>query len=323
MKNHWDNFWQTGTISSIPFSNNNDYSKLIANYWMSFFDALKENTKVLDVATGNFIVPVFALISSKNTSKKLKVFATDLAMIDVEPVIQKNSHLTEHLKKIQYSSGVNTESLPFDDGSIGCITSMYGFEYSSIKNNLVEFERVLISKGVIKLLCHSEDSSLLIKNKLTKACISDILTSSKTLKTLENLSLLMGSIRTTKDLQSLKFNTKCENAREKLNNCLSHLQEKYNEALFSTELPSFISELLKGLLPSTHEERLLNIKNKRKQMKDVLERLEDLQKASLTQSDIDQIFTVAKELDIKVKKNETVTDSFGNTLGVGFELQKK
>jgi len=322
MPNHWDNYWENGIVSSISFDSGISFSKTIANYWTNFFGQQIDNCKILDVATGNLIVPVFALISSKNTNKLFDVHATDLAKIDLLSTVDKNPHLAEYLTQVKCLSRVNTEKLPFDNKSFDCITSMHGFEYSSPEKNLSEFVRVLKNNGKIKLLCHCENSIFLQKNKTIMDCTNYILNHSNIFGLIQEMSYSMGTITNRDELLSLKDNKNCEENREKFNNTVSQLQQKYGDILFATGISDFISTFFESLEQSTHTYRQSLIESNQISMGELLNRLIDLDKAALSQNQINGIKTHAQSLDLEIISSQKLHDAHNNVLGVTFELQK-
>lgn len=321
MKNHWDTFWQSGEISSVPFSTENEYSSLLANYWIDFFKNQEDNSKLLDTATGNLIVPVFAIIANNNENKVVQVTATDLASIDPSAAMKKNPHLADYLKQVESFSHVNSEELPFEDSMFDMVTSMYGFEYSNIEKNMYEFNRVLKSRGAIKLLCHCYDSSIVLKNNLTKECIESIL-KGQLFNLLKALSESIGAIDTPSDFEKMKKSVPTEAKRKELNLELDKLHSNHKDALLSTKLVGFIQDFFASIPNSDHSTRTEKISAFKQQLEETKYRLVELHDAALSEEDISRLLLLAQNLEFTLSDNGRVTDSLGNILGIGFEFNK-
>ncbi|MEP1743590.1 MAG: class I SAM-dependent methyltransferase [Kangiellaceae bacterium] len=321
MQTHWNTFWQSGEISSIPLSTDNEYSSIIANYWLEFFKAQKARSKILDTATGNLIVPVFAMISNSNENKGFEVVATDLAEISPSAAMIRNPHLTEYIKQVESFGNVNNEDLPFANNSFDIITSMYGFEYSNLTKSINEFSRVLKVNGKIKLLCHCYDSSIVWKNNLTYKCINDIF-DCQLFDLLKDLSISIGAIDSPKAFENMKANSVTESKRKKFNKQVEAVQLEHKEALLSTRLLHFIQEFISNLPNSTHDLRYSKIEDFMTGLHNTKQRLAELFRAALSQQEFEKLVETAKKLGLTLTNSRRIIDSSGNVLGLGIEFKK-
>ncbi|GAB4471199.1 MAG: hypothetical protein OHK0018_00810 [Erythrobacter tepidarius] len=127
-----------------------------AAVWRGFIAGLREDAKVLDLATGDGRVLGW-----------MRAARADLALtgIDLAPNLPAPPEGTRTL------GGVAMEKLPFADGEFAAVVSQFGFEYGDAVKVAAEIARVLAPGGVVGLMVHRGDGPILEHNRARRAAI--------------------------------------------------------------------------------------------------------------------------------------------------------
>lgn len=141
---------------------NESTAREISEHWIGLFAGLPNDSRILDVATGNGALPVHAAIAAERSGKHFSLTGVDLAEID--PVRYVPS-LPDSMRTATFMGGVAAEDLPFADDTFDVVVSQYGLEYADLDRALGEIERVLAGGGRLIWLAHTEDSSVFEQNR--------------------------------------------------------------------------------------------------------------------------------------------------------------
>lgn len=150
----WDSFWRYDRLSSfqsIPGAPN--YGAPIADGWRAFFDDLPNDSRVLDLATGNGAIAVMAVAAGKDFA----VTGADLAA--VEPTAFVTQQRAE-LEQVRFLANTPAEALPLPDASIDAVVSQYGVEYSDLTRSIPEAVRVLAPGGQLRFAMHAAEGTV-------------------------------------------------------------------------------------------------------------------------------------------------------------------
>lgn len=161
----WNRHWKAGHLSSLSSSNQTTEAPEAFAAWETFFSYFNTGAIILDVATGNGIVPALAQAHAKQHGKKLEIVAIDKADIDPEATLNENA---EAVKGTLFIGGVEAEDLPFEDGWFDAITGQYALEYTFTDRSVPEISRVLKKDGIIRFVCHARDG-VIVKFNAPKA----------------------------------------------------------------------------------------------------------------------------------------------------------
>lgn len=161
----WNRHWKAGHLSSLSTANQTTEAPEAFAAWEAFFGYINSDAIILDVATGNGIVPALAQAHAKQHGKKLEVVAIDKADIDPEVTLGENA---EAVKGTLFIGGVEAEDLPFEDDWFDAITGQYALEYTFTDRSIPEISRVLKKEGIIRLVCHARDG-VIVKFNAPKA----------------------------------------------------------------------------------------------------------------------------------------------------------
>lgn len=145
----WSRYWQTGALHSC--SPGDGAALFSEGFWKGFFAGLEGSVRVLDIGTGNGLLPILA---TRELGSRAKVYGIDAAQIHPEA--------TRHpeLVNVTFMPGVRSERMPFDSASIDVATSQFALEYSNVSASLDEVLRVLAPDGRLALVMHAHDSRI-------------------------------------------------------------------------------------------------------------------------------------------------------------------
>lgn len=147
----WSRYWSSGRLHSCAGSYAGNYDGAIGRFWRSLAAGLAEQSRVLDLATGNGPLP---LLLWESRADALQIDAVDLA------ALAPAWYRPELHRRVNFHAGVRMEALPFADGSFDCVVSQFGFEYADRQLALAECLRVSRPRATLALVMHHHDSVL-------------------------------------------------------------------------------------------------------------------------------------------------------------------
>ena len=145
----WSRYWRTGALHSCTSAE--EGSTFSEGFWKTFFAGIEGPARLLDVGTGNGLVPLLAM---RQLGSRATVCAIDAAQIQPETTRHRE------LARVEFMPGVAAEQLPFDSSSIDVVTAQFALEYSDIPASLDEVLRVLTPGGQVALVMHAHDSRI-------------------------------------------------------------------------------------------------------------------------------------------------------------------
>lgn len=157
----WRRYWRENRLAAcVP--DNPDSAAAIETHWTGFFSALPAGKRVLDIATGNGVLLVWAARAARAAGSEFRLTGIDLA--DIDPARFLPEHRID-LAAAQFIGNTAAESLPFADGSFDVVVSQYGLEYADLELALSEAARVLASGGQLHWLAHGNDSIVVAQGR--------------------------------------------------------------------------------------------------------------------------------------------------------------
>ena len=157
----WRNYWKEDRIASCVPENPATAQEIDAR-WLRFFGELADDSRILDVATGNGVLLSHAATAAETAGKHFLLTGIDLA--DINP-LRYVSKLPKGLGQARFIGRVAAEKLPFPDACFDTVVSQYGLEYADLEAALAEVERVLVAGGQLHWLAHSTESMVVAQNK--------------------------------------------------------------------------------------------------------------------------------------------------------------
>jgi ubiquinone/menaquinone biosynthesis C-methylase UbiE len=125
--------------------------------WHEFVDGLADESRLLDLATGNGFVALNCQTRALDRQIDLQVEAVDAADIKPKTLLNESS---DHASKVNFQGGVQLENLPFEDQSFTAVVSQFGFEYADEEQAIPEISRVLVMNGQLRLIIHAQHGAI-------------------------------------------------------------------------------------------------------------------------------------------------------------------
>jgi hypothetical protein len=153
----WETFYRGGGVATGPAGVDGLYDLEIRDAWETFFEELPTQARLLDIGTGNGVLPLIALNARDRKGAQWGIDATDLAQIDPK------RHVADGVRRfegVQFHPGVANEKLPFDAGSFDAVFGQYALEYGNTAESLGEVARVLLPRAKAQFILHHCDSVL-------------------------------------------------------------------------------------------------------------------------------------------------------------------
>lgn len=148
----WSDYWKSGALHSCIGSYAGNYDGAIEEFWNSVFGRLREDSRVLDIATGNGALP--KLFMDGFPDKFGRVDAVDYS------AVAPTWYDPEKMGSIAFHPNVAMERLPFEDRRFDAIISQYGLEYGRRQESLEECLRVAKESAIFAFILHHADSVL-------------------------------------------------------------------------------------------------------------------------------------------------------------------
>ena len=167
----WRHYWRDNRLAACA-PDNPDAAAAIEQHWRAFFAALPTGTRVLDIATGNGVLPLWAVQAARGAGRSLSLTGVDLA--DIDPTRYVAGH-RDDLAAVRFLGNTAAESLPFADASFDVVVSQYGLEYADLAPAIAEAARVLAPGGHLHLLAHGEGSAVVEQGRAQLADIELLL----------------------------------------------------------------------------------------------------------------------------------------------------
>lgn len=159
----WRRYWREQQRLAACVPDDPASAAAIEAHWTSFFKALPTGARVLDVATGNGVLLVWAARGARAAGRELTLTGIDLA--DIDPARFLPDH-RDDLAAARFLGATAAEALPFADGSFDVVVSQYGLEYAALEGALGEAARVLARTGRLHWLAHADDSVVLAQGRV-------------------------------------------------------------------------------------------------------------------------------------------------------------
>ncbi len=303
----WDGYWNSSRLSSSSDINPTGIADHIAHDWADFFAKIKNGASILDICTGNGVVPLIALKAAKEKHKKVSITGIDQANIKPAHNITPERAL---LREVNFMGGVDVSTLPFKNNSFDMVTSQYGLEYTNWRKTIAELTRILKHGGVGRFVIHASDGHI-IKHNVPKIKLYETVITAKLFEKTEQAMLSAWRV----DNRVLANNHKNRAIVKKhlmvFNSTLSRLQKKFTGMDQRQEFNALFSILTQAL---THRNRFQGeshitqwVKGNKQEFTQRRLRLIELQAAAKDKKDISKILTVMRGLGLEVSSSSELT----------------
>lgn len=158
----WDNYWKRGELHSCISTHDKENQTKINDFWLKVYSGFSDDMTVLDIGTGNGLLPSLAVSYANDKDYNWEVHGVDLA--DINPA-QDVPSAKDILDQVNFQGRIAAEDLPFEDGYFDLVTSQYAVEYSDMTRSMAQIARVLKAGGQFCAVLHSHTSLVVIQNK--------------------------------------------------------------------------------------------------------------------------------------------------------------
>jgi len=145
----WSRYWAGGASHSCLGSYGDLYGGAIAAFWNAVFGTLPAAARVLDLATGNGVLP--RMLLERCPGPGVQCDAVDIAPIRPDWLAALDP---ADRNRVRVQGGVDAEALPFPDASFDLVVSQYGIEYARLDRAVTEVLRVLAPAGGVAMVLH-------------------------------------------------------------------------------------------------------------------------------------------------------------------------
>jgi SAM-dependent methyltransferase len=151
----WTAYWRTGRGASCFDGRESELH--LTRLWDELIDSLSDNTRLLDLATGNGAVVRSLVVHARARAIRLEIDAVDAADIDPQRDV---AHAGSWFAGVRFHGRTRLEALPFPDARFGAVVSQFGFEYADEEPAAAEAARVLAPGGRLRFIIHARDGAV-------------------------------------------------------------------------------------------------------------------------------------------------------------------
>ena len=207
---HWTNYWQSGTLTSLPQDFAVNYDGEIAAFWNDVFQSIDKSSVILDLCTGNGAIAILASEFSLSKNKGFNITGVDGANITKSTIEKNHPNLRRAIDEITFMPNCLVEAIDLPEQSIDLITSQYGIEYCDWQQTAEKVKTLLKPNGKLVFISHAPSTSIMAFMKVEQSQY-DYLSSIGIFKALERYFTKNTSLgNTIKKLTSAKTKLKFE-----------------------------------------------------------------------------------------------------------------
>ena len=169
----WHRYWRKDRLAAcVP--ENPESAAAIESHWTTFFESLPDGSRILDIATGNGVVLLWAVRVARRLGRKFELTGVDAA--DIDPLRFLPDYRAD-LNEVTFLGNTAAETMPFADNTFDVVVSQYGLEYAELDSALAETGRVLVPEGQLHWLAHTPSSVVVTQAQLQLESIELLLAS--------------------------------------------------------------------------------------------------------------------------------------------------
>ena len=309
----WETYYRGGAISTCPTASDGGYDQEVREAWVGFFTPLPDGARLLDIGTGNGVIPLIAADTAAALGRTWQIHGADLARID--PV----KHVPDGASRfagITFHPGVATEQLPFDAGSFDAVSGHYALEYADLGKALAEVNRVLKPGGSAQFVVHNTRSALVRAALQSLHEVDWLLTEAKIYRRLHKLVVMndfTDSAKTT--AASLQVTIR------ELKNAVAVARQRGGGRVLSVALDA-VQKLLEARKTHPGTTVGLEVDRAEEAMRDSARRLKDLVAHARSEADMEALEAQATAAGFEVVERAPQLHSGNNLVGWRIRLRK-
>jgi SAM-dependent methyltransferase len=301
----WSTFWERGSITTFMGRFENNYDSDLLAFWLLELDQIAEDSRIIDLATGNGALALIAARYSAENNKNFEITAVDYA--EIRPGLGVSNKDHKLLKQIHFLGNTNIEDTGLEAASFDVAISQFGFEYGDANRSVAEMARLLRprdSKAI--LMVHHETSAILTQTRETLAQI-------ELCKAPEFHQDIISLQRRLAELRHAKADPATDAEAERLRDSLNHQTERLHDAQENFNDPSQLAFYLETSMSvfnpklagnKTVKEKSDLLAELRQQIADYKARMEDLMIAASSEKDIEGYTQSLTDLGFEISRSE-------------------
>jgi SAM-dependent methyltransferase len=302
----WSQYWRRDSITTFRRRGNENYDREFAEFWNSRFAELSDRSFIIDLATGNGAVALLAAAFAVAHDKEFEVTGIDFADIRPLEVLAGHEEVRELLSRIRFLAKTRMEATGLPAGSANLVMSQYGIEYGDLAATIAEAWRLLREGGTLAAILHHAESAVVKLAEDNVGQVEYCLQDEQLDKRVLELVRSMGDARTPADRARLKFNPKTESLRNELNTSVARINERAKcfrdpEGVIGVLIPNFLNVFLAHKDRSLAE-RIQYVQRVRSEFDGFRERMADLRRAALSESDAARLVKVLEAAGFVVRE---------------------
>ncbi len=312
-------------MTSLANAFRGNYEGAIRAFWLAHVGQLPTKAALLDMGTGNAALPLLFAEHARSNQFDWRIVGVDLAKIDVQRIAEKHPDAANYLPDIELHSRVDMTRLPFPDQSFDFVSGQYAVEYAALDKAIAEVSRVLKPEGRSVFMVHHVDSVILQTAAEEFAHAALIFDNTKVFVRAKSLIRAMGDVDSPETLKRLRGNPQCERKRQLLNEALAELneaQKRARTAALAGIAIDKIAALFNEYAFAPLKVRLEYLRKAQEEIRANVTRLEDLRRAAKSETDIEDVRTVAQAHGFQHVKIGPFHDEQGRLLGWQVVLTK-
>ncbi len=308
---HWNHYWTRGNLSSCEGAGALPLPQPLLDVWHAFFATLPDGATLLDIGTGNGVVPLIASTIAEQDQRRFSITATDAAERLQPP---DGTGLPAGFGDVRFLPSTPTEALPFDDASFDAVTAQFAFEYGNPGSSLQQVARVLKPRGQALFVVHHPESSFATTARIELEHLAFIQHSALFQRAHDLLDHVIG-----RDHGTLAADPRAEALRSAFNRAAAAV----NERATHSPAPEILYTALRYVLDvyRTHQEegRERSFRRLSAAWQELLfarQRLLDQQHAAVGREELKRIQRLARLHGLHLEEQEKLLDERSRILGL-------
>ncbi|MCZ6559488.1 MAG: class I SAM-dependent methyltransferase [Gammaproteobacteria bacterium] len=300
---HWDDYWRHGALTSCADAFEGNYQGEIRRVWEEFFRSAEYDTTILDIGTGNGAIALIASQVAAELKRDFSIHAIDQAEIDPLAMLKPD---TAGLATIHFHSKTAAENCGLPDHSVDMVSGQYALEYTPLEETVTELARVCAPGARLLFVMHHADS-IVLETAAEELRLGGLLENSGFFDHAADLLQQMDKVPANK-AHRLAADPKAEESRNLLNQAADELKSLASQ----TANPQILQTAMNSVSDCFQRQKVLGsqvlqlLAQYRQQLEANLARLNDLQKASVSDDNAREIVALFHARGFAAKPMEDI-----------------